>query len=95
MHVGTFFDKDPNDDKPAELGDVESKIDHLTHLGVNAVELMPLMEFAGDYSWGYNPAHIFAVESAYDAIQPLRPSSCRPTAPLLCRERNGVTASQM
>ncbi|ALD70912.1 MULTISPECIES: glycosyl hydrolase family 13 [Cutibacterium] len=27
---------------------------------------MPLMEFAGDYSWGYNPAHIFAVESAYD-----------------------------
>ena len=66
MHVGTFFDKDPNDDKPAELGDVESKIDHLTHLGVNAVELMPLMEFAGDYSWGYDPAHIFAVESAYD-----------------------------
>ena len=66
MHVGTFFDKDPNDDKTAELGDVESKIDHLTHLGVNAVELMPLMEFAGDYSWGYNPAHIFAIESAYD-----------------------------
>ena len=24
------------------------------------------MEFAGDYSWGYDPAHIFAVESAYD-----------------------------
>ena len=26
---------------------------------------MPLMEFAGDLSWGYNPAHIFAVESTY------------------------------
>ena len=26
---------------------------------------MLLMEFAGDYSWGYDPAHIFAVESAY------------------------------
>lgn len=65
MHVGTFFDKDPNDGKPAGLADVESKIDHLVHLGVNAVELMPLMEFAGDYSWGYDPAHIFAVESAY------------------------------
>ena len=26
---------------------------------------MPAMEFAGDVSWGYNPAHIFAVESAY------------------------------
>ena len=34
-------------------------------LGVNAIELMPLMEFAGDYSWGYNPAHIFAVEHTY------------------------------
>jgi 1,4-alpha-glucan branching enzyme len=26
---------------------------------------MPTAEFAGDYSWGYNPAHIFAVESIY------------------------------
>ena len=26
---------------------------------------MPVAEFAGDFSWGYNPAHIFAVESAY------------------------------
>lgn len=26
---------------------------------------MPMAEFAGDFSWGYNPAHIFAVESAY------------------------------
>ncbi|MDU6251443.1 MAG: alpha-amylase family glycosyl hydrolase, partial [Cutibacterium avidum] len=72
MHVGTFFDKDPDDDKPADLADVESKIDHLVHLGVNAVELMPLMEFAGDYSWGYNPAHIFAVESAYGGPEKLR-----------------------
>lgn len=46
MHVGTFFDKDPDDDKPADLADVESKIDHLVHLGVNAVELMPLMELS-------------------------------------------------
>ncbi|WP_299823182.1 alpha-amylase family glycosyl hydrolase [uncultured Jannaschia sp.] len=26
---------------------------------------MPAMEFAGDVSWGYNSAHIFAIESAY------------------------------
>ena len=26
---------------------------------------MTIAEFAGDYSWGYNPAHIFAVESIY------------------------------
>ena len=42
-----------------------SKLGHLKRLGVNAVQIMPAMEFAGDISWGYNPAHIFAVESAY------------------------------
>ena len=26
---------------------------------------MPIAEFAGDFSWGYNPAHLFAVESSY------------------------------
>ncbi len=41
------------------------KFDHLVNLGVNAIQVMPLMEFAGDLSWGYNPSHIFAVESTY------------------------------
>jgi 1,4-alpha-glucan branching enzyme len=26
---------------------------------------MPPFEFAGDVSWGYNPAHLFAIESSY------------------------------
>jgi len=34
-------------------------------LAINAVELLPVAEFPGDYSWGYNPAHLFAVESSY------------------------------
>lgn len=72
MHVGTFFDQDPADDRPATLDGVEDKMDHLTHLGVDAIELMPLAEFAGDYSWGYNPANIFAVESAYGGPEKLR-----------------------
>ena len=42
-----------------------TKLGHLKRLGVNAVQIMPAMEFAGDVSWGYNPAHIFAIESAY------------------------------
>jgi len=41
------------------------KLGHFQHLGVNAVQLMPVAEFAGDRSWGYNPANPFAVESAY------------------------------
>lgn len=42
------------------------KIDYLTRLGVNAVELMPVSESqSDDYTWGYNPALLFAPEAGY------------------------------
>ena len=41
------------------------KLDYLKTLGVNAVELMPIQEFDGNESWGYNPNHYFAVDKAY------------------------------
>jgi 1,4-alpha-glucan branching enzyme len=63
LHVGSFYRR--NEDQVATLDLVTEKFDHLVKLGVNAVQVMPLAEFAGDLSWGYNPAHIFAVESAY------------------------------
>lgn len=65
MHVGTFFDPDPSSDAPGAFGDIAKRFGHLKRLGVNALQLMPVAEFAGDRSWGYNPAHIFAVETAY------------------------------
>ena len=65
LHVGTFNDPTPNDDKPATFRDVVRRFDHLKKLGVNCIQVMPVAEFAGDRSWGYNPAHVFAVESAY------------------------------
>ena len=48
------------------------KLSYLHALGVNAIELMPVKEFAGDYSWGYNPAHPFAVANAYGGREALR-----------------------
>lgn len=65
LHVGTFFDQTPDDDKPATFADITHRFDHLKRLGVNCLQIMPVAEFAGDRSWGYNPANIFAVESAY------------------------------
>lgn len=62
MHVGSFAQ---GEDGKGNLEAVTQQLDHLDRLGINAVELMPVMEFAGDLSWGYNPAHIFAVESSY------------------------------
>jgi 1,4-alpha-glucan branching enzyme len=63
MHVGTFNRSRPN--VPGTFEKVAEKLGYLRRLGVNCIQLMPAAEFAGDLSWGYNPAHIFAVESAY------------------------------
>jgi hypothetical protein len=38
---------------------------YLKNLGVNAIELMPVNEFEGNSSWGYNPDFYFAVDKAY------------------------------
>lgn len=40
-------------------------LDYLKKLGVNAIELMPVMEFEGNISWGYNPNYSFAVDKYY------------------------------
>ncbi len=62
MHIGSFA---PATEGSGGFSDALNRLHHLKRLGVNAVQIMPVAEFAGDMSWGYNPAHIFAVESAY------------------------------
>ncbi|MBG6081781.1 alpha-amylase family glycosyl hydrolase [Rubrivivax gelatinosus] len=64
LHVGSFFVRE-GEGRPGNFELALAKLDHLVKLGVNVVQVMPVAEFAGDYSWGYNPAHVFAVESAY------------------------------
>jgi 1,4-alpha-glucan branching enzyme len=71
MHVGTFH-RPADDSEPGTFEDAIAKLAHLRRLGVNAVQIMPAAEFAGDLSWGYNPAHIFAVESTYGGPEGLR-----------------------
>lgn len=63
LHIGTFHR--PDEDQTGTFANAIEKFEHLKRLGINAIQIMPSMEFAGDVSWGYNPAHIFAVESAY------------------------------
>lgn len=40
-------------------------LEYLGKLGVNAVELMPVNEFEGNISWGYNPSYHYALEKYY------------------------------
>jgi 1,4-alpha-glucan branching enzyme len=62
MHVGTFA---PTGDRAGTFDDARRRLDYLEDLGVSAIQVMPPLEFAGDISWGYNPAHLFAIESSY------------------------------
>jgi 1,4-alpha-glucan branching enzyme len=64
LHVGTFNDQ-VDDGAAAQFDSVAARLGHLKKLGVNAIQIMPVGEFAGDRSWGYNPAHIFSVELSY------------------------------
>lgn len=42
-----------------------NKIPYIKGLNVNAIELMPVMEFDGNNSWGYNPGFHLALDKAY------------------------------
>ena len=54
-----------NGGKEGNLKNAMDRLDYLETLGVNAIELMPIQEFDGNDSWGYNPNHYFAMDKAY------------------------------
>ena len=58
VHVGTF----------TEAGTFDAaidKLDHLVDLGITAVELLPVAEFAGSRGWGYDGVDLYAPHHAY------------------------------
>jgi 1,4-alpha-glucan branching enzyme len=71
MHVGTFH-VPAGASLPGTFATAQQKLDYLQDLGINAIALMPVNEFAGDISWGYNPAHPFSVESSYGGPDALK-----------------------
>ena len=48
------------------------RLDYLDKLGINAIELMPIQEFDGNDSWGYNPCFYFAPDKAYGTKQDVK-----------------------
>jgi 1,4-alpha-glucan branching enzyme len=44
---------------------VMDTLNYLKELGINAIELMPVMEFEGNSSWSYNPDFMFAPDKYY------------------------------
>ncbi len=45
---------------------------YFKNLGINAIELMPINEFDGNESWGYNPAFYFAPDKYYGTKNKLK-----------------------
>lgn len=72
LHLGTF--NVTEEGKPGSFYTLKEKIPYLKGLGVNVIEIMPPYEFPGGFSWGYNPAYPFAIETQYggpDALKEL------------------------
>ena len=63
MHIGTFA-ASGRSTRHLRRGAAVDSLPRATSAS-SAVQVMPPFEFAGDISWGYNPAHLFAIESGY------------------------------
>jgi maltooligosyltrehalose trehalohydrolase len=57
-HVGTFTPEGTFDG-------VIGHLDHLAHLGVTAIELLPVAEFGGERGWGYDGVLLWAPHHVY------------------------------
>jgi maltooligosyltrehalose trehalohydrolase len=65
LHVGTFT-------PGGTFAGATERLPHLAGLGVSALELMPLADFPGARSWGYDGAALFAPARAYGRPDDLR-----------------------
>jgi len=72
LHVADFSGGEPDRYVRGKYKHVIEKLDYLSDLGINAIELMPVKEYPGDYSWGYNPRYFFATESSYGTTAELK-----------------------
>lgn len=62
------FTGDGSDQNGKHFGTLRTaipKLQYLADLGVNVIELMPVMEFNGNNSWGYNTNGYMALDKAY------------------------------
>jgi maltooligosyltrehalose trehalohydrolase len=64
LHVGTFT-------REGTFDAIVPRIEELLDLGITAIELMPIAQFAGQRGWGYDGVFPFAVQNSYSGPQGL------------------------
>lgn len=65
LHTGAFSDS-------GDFEGVRAHLAHLRDLGITAVELMPVAQFAGNRGWGYDGVLLYAPHSAYGGPDALK-----------------------
>jgi maltooligosyltrehalose trehalohydrolase len=60
LHVGAFTPE-------GTLEAIIPRLPQLVSLGVTAIELMPVAQFAGDRNWGYDAVYPYAVQNSWRA----------------------------
>jgi 1,4-alpha-glucan branching enzyme len=65
LHLRDFIAK-------SNYSTLKDTLDYLSNLGINAIELMPINEFEGNDSWGYNPSFYFAPDKFYGTKNSLK-----------------------
>ena len=58
LHTGTFTPE-------GTFAGIESRLDYLLELGINAIEIMPVAQFPGTRNWGYDGVCPYAVQYSY------------------------------
>lgn len=65
MHIGTFTDRGTFDA-------VIPRLDEISALGINAIEIMPVAQYPGERNWGYDGVYPFAVQNSYGGAEGFR-----------------------
>jgi maltooligosyltrehalose trehalohydrolase len=65
VHIGTFTPE-------GTCEEIISRLDDLKATGINAIELMPVSQFAGSRNWGYDGVYPFAVQNSYGGPEGLK-----------------------
>jgi maltooligosyltrehalose trehalohydrolase len=65
LHVGTFTEE-------GTFEGIIRRLKYLKHLGINAIELMPVAQFPGKRNWGYDGVFPYAVQNSYGGPKDLK-----------------------
>jgi len=69
LHIGGLS---VSNSTPGTFAQAEAKLDYIADLGFTAVELLPVNDYQGTWSWGYNLEHPYRLEEQYGDVDALK-----------------------